>query len=236
VASRCLTDPVTQADFDYSNLSGRASGPFVRTASLLLPGVRAVQRQVEPYARAWERHNRAAISATGPLWVVLGDSMAQGVGATAYDRGWVGQLAQSLPEHRLVNLSVYGGRVSDVVERQIPAMRSIGASPDLVTVVIGSNDLISRRLRPLLPEALDEMLALLPPGAVVGTQPGGRPASVAFNRRLDEAAAAGRIRLAEFRDPRMRSWRGRLSADYFHPNDAGYAGMAEIVGEAVARR
>jgi lysophospholipase L1-like esterase len=227
---------VSGTGFDYSNLSGRDSGPFIRAAGLLLPGVRAVQRQVEPYARAWERHNRAAAAASGPLWVVLGDSMSQGVGASAYDRGWVGQLAGTLPDHRLVNLSVYGGRVSDVVEHQIPAMRALGVEPDLVTVVIGSNDLFSRRLRPLLPAALDEMLRLLPRGSIVGTQPGGQTASLEFNRRVDEAAAAGHVRVAEFRDRRMRSWRGRLSADHFHPNDAGYAGMAAIVGEAVARR
>lgn len=227
---------MTETGFEYSNLSGRETGPFVRTASLLLPGVRRVQAQVEPYARAWEQHNRAAIAASGPLWVVLGDSMSQGVGASAFDRGWVGQLAESLPQHRLVNLSVYGGRVADVVERQIPAMESLGATPDLVTVVIGSNDLFSRRFRPLLPASLAQMLALLPRGSVVGSQPGGQPASLEFNRQVDEAAAAGRIRVAEFRDPRMRSWRGRLSSDHFHPNDAGYAGMAEIVGEAVARR
>ncbi len=227
---------MSETGFDYSNLSGRESGPFIRTASLLLPGVRAVQRQVEPYARAWERHNRAAVASSGPLWVVMGDSMSQGVGASAYDRGWVGQLAETLPDHRLVNLSVYGGRVSDVVERQIPAMRSLGAEPDLVTVVIGSNDLFSRRLRPLLPDALDEMLRQLPQGSIVGTQPGGQSASIDFNRRVDEAAASGRVRVAEFRDRRMRSWRGRLSADHFHPNDAGYAGMAEIVGEAIEKR
>ncbi|MBD8607059.1 SGNH/GDSL hydrolase family protein [Aeromicrobium sp. CFBP 8757] len=227
---------MSETGFEYSNLSGRESGPFIRTASLLLPGVRAVQRQVEPYAHAWERHNRAAAASSGPLWVVMGDSMSQGVGASAYDRGWVGQLAGTLPDHRLVNLSVYGGRVADVVERQIPAMRSLGVEPDLVTVVIGSNDLFSRRFRPLLPAALDEMLRELPVGSIVGSQPGGQSASVDFNRRVDEAAAAGRVRVAEFRDPRMRSWRGRLSADHFHPNDAGYAGMAEIVGEAVARR
>ena len=227
---------MTETSFDYSNLSGRESGPFIRTASLLLPGVRAVQRQVEPYARAWERHNRAAVASSGPLWVVMGDSMSQGVGASAYDRGWVGQLAETLPDHRLVNLSVYGGRVADVVERQIPAMRSLGVEPDLVTVVIGSNDLFSRRYRPLLPASLAQMLALLPRGSVVGSQPGGQPASLEFNRQVDEAAAAGHVRVAEFRDRRMRSWRGRLSADHFHPNDAGYAGMAEIVGEAVAQR
>ena len=227
---------MTETGFEYSNLSGRETGPFVRTASLLLPGVRRVQAQVEPYARAWEQHNREAVAASGPLWVVLGDSMSQGVGASAFDRGWVGQLAESLPEHRLVNLSVYGGRVADVVERQIPAMESLGVAPDLVTVVIGSNDLFSRRYRPLLPASLAQMLAMLPRGSVVGSQPGGQPASLEFNRQVDEAAAAGHVRVAEFRDPRMRSWRGRLSSDHFHPNDAGYAGMAEIVGEAVARR
>ena len=227
---------MTETGFEYSNLSGRETGPFVRTASLLLPGVRRVQAQVEPYARAWEQHNREAVAASGPLWVVLGDSMSQGVGASAFDRGWVGQLAESLPEHRLVNLSVYGGRVADVVDRQTPAMESLGVAPDLVTVVIGSNDLFSRRYRPLLPASLAQMLELLPRGSVVGSQPGGQPASLEFNRQVDEAAAAEHVRVAEFRDPRMRSWRGRLSSDHFHPNDAGYAGMAEIVGEAVARR
>jgi lysophospholipase L1-like esterase len=227
---------VTQTGFDYSNLSGRPNGPVVSLASRLLPGVRAVQEQVEPYARAWERHNREAARADGPLWVVLGDSMAQGVGASAYDRGWAGQLAASLPDHRLVNLSVYGGRVCDVVDRQIPAMDSLGVAPDLVTVIIGSNDLISRRLRAGLPAALAEMLRLLPIGSVVATQPGGRPGSLEFNRQVDEAAAAGRLTVAEFRDPRMRSWRGRLSRDHFHPNDLGYAGMAEIMAEAVAAR
>jgi lysophospholipase L1-like esterase len=231
-----LTGGVTAAGFEYSNLSGRSNGPFVTWASRLLPGVRAVQRQVESYADAWERHNRAAAGADGPLWVVLGDSMAQGVGASAFDRGWAGQLAASVPDHRLINLSVYGGRVTDVVERQIPAMRSLGVEPDLVTVVIGSNDLISRALRAELPAALAQLLRLLPTGSIVGTQPGGRPGSLEFNRQVDEAAAAGRIRIAEFRDPRMRSWRGRLSRDFFHPNDLGYAAMAEIVAEAIPRR
>ncbi|MET0931229.1 MAG: SGNH/GDSL hydrolase family protein [Aeromicrobium sp.] len=226
---------MTGTGFEYSNLSGRPNGPFVTWAGRLLPGVRAVQQQIEPYARAWERHNLAAAAGTGPLWVALGDSMAQGVGASAHDRGWVGQLATAVPGHRLVNLSVYGGRVTDVVERQIPAMRSLGVEPDLVTVVIGSNDLINKRLRAGLPDALAEMLRLLPEGSVVGTQPGGRPGSLEFNRQVDEAAAAGRVRIADFRDPRMRSWRGKLSRDFFHPNDLGYAGMAEIVAEALSR-
>jgi len=227
---------MTGTGFEYSNLSGRPNGPIVSLASLLLPGVRSVQRQIQPYAEDWEQHNREAARADGPLWVAFGDSMAQGVGASAYDRGWVGQLAESLPEHRLINLSVYGGRVTDVLERQIPAMESLGVPPDLVTVVIGSNDLISKRLRPGLPAALDELLHRLPQGSIIGTQPGGQAGALEFNRQVDEAAAAGRVRIAEFRDPRMRSWRGKLSRDHFHPNDRGYATMAEIVADALPPR
>jgi len=226
---------VPETHFDYSNLSGRPPGPVLSVAARLLPGVREVQAQVEPYARAWEEHNRAAVLTDGPLWVVLGDSMAQGIGASAYDRGWPGQLAERLSGHRLVNLSVSGGRLTDLLERQIPAMEALGEA-DLVTVVVGSNDLISRRLRDALPARLAEVLRRLPPGSIVGTQPGGRSGALAFNRLVDEAAAERGLVIAEFRDPRMRSWRGKLSIDHFHPNDLGYAGMAEIVAEAVERR
>ncbi len=220
--------------FDYSNLSGRRPGPVLSVASLVLRGVREVQAQVEPYARAWERHNHAAVRADGPLWVVLGDSMAQGIGASAFDRGWPGQLAERLPDHRLVNLSVSGGRLSDLLDRQIPTMESLGR-PDLVTVVIGSNDLISPRLRAALPERLAEVLRRLPDGSILGTQPGGRSGALEFNRLVDEAAANGGLNVADFRDPRMRSWSGKLSADHFHPNDHGYRAMADIVAEALQR-
>ena len=227
---------MTETSFDYSNLSGRPTGPVVKVASRLLRGVRSVQAQVEPYAQQWEQRNREAVAATGPLWVVLGDSMAQGVGASAYDHGWVGQLAETLPAYRLINLSVYGGRIADVLERQIPAMESLGVEPDLVTVIIGSNDLISKKLREGMPAALSEMLRRLPPGTVVGNQPGGRASVLEFNRVIDEAVSERDLVLAEFRDPRMRSWKGKLSQDHFHPNDLGYAGMAAIVAEAIARR
>ncbi|GGF55722.1 hypothetical protein GCM10011519_32070 [Marmoricola endophyticus] len=224
------------ADFAYSNLSGRRRGPVVTALGLVLPGVRRVQAQVGPYAAAWERHNAEAVASDGPLWVTLGDSMAQGVGASSPFMGWAGQLARRLdPAYRHVNLSVYGGRVADLLERQLPALEAI-APADLVTCLIGSNDLFSRRHRPLLPGALAELLERLPVGTVMATQPGGSPAALEFNRQVDAAAAAGRVVVADFRDPRMRSWRGRVAEDHFHPNDTGYAAMADLVAEAVRRR
>ncbi len=221
------------AAFDYSNLSGRPPGPFISLASRVLRGVRDVQTQVVPYADAWQAHNRAVLDADGPLWVALGDSMTQGIGASAHDRGWTAGVAEALPGHRLVNLSVSGGLVTDVLERQLPAMESLGVAPDLVTVMIGSNDLLNRRARSTLGDDLATLIGRLPAGSVVATQPGPRRGAAAFNRQI---TSAPHLVTAEFRDPRLSSWSGRVAADRFHPNDAGYAAMAQIMREAIAGR
>ncbi|MGJ9422509.1 SGNH/GDSL hydrolase family protein [Aeromicrobium sp. CF3.5] len=222
-----------ETTFEYSNLSGRSPGPFISTAGLFLRGVRQVQAQVEPYARAWKDHNRRALTADGPLWVALGDSMTQGIGASAFDRGWTTGVAADLPEHRLVNLSVSGGLVTDLLERQVPALESLGVAPDLVTVMIGSNDLLNRRARSTLPRDLAALIERLPSGTVVATMPGGRRGSTDFNRQV---TGASHLVTAEFRDPRLRSWKGRVAQDHFHPNDAGYAAMAQVMREAVTAR
>ena len=101
--------------FDYSNLSGRRPGRLVRAAGLVLPGVSRVQADVQPFAAAWGRDNRAALTGSGPLWVALGDSLTRGVGAPTYDRGWVGQLRSRLG-YRVINLGVSGATTLDVLE------------------------------------------------------------------------------------------------------------------------
>ena len=220
--------------FEFSNLSGRPPGRFVALASLVNRGVREVQEQIVPYAAAWQRHNTAALEADGPLWVALGDSMTVGIGASAHDRGWVGQLATRMPGWRVVNLGISGGRVRDVIDRQLPVLERL--APDLVTVLIGSNDIMNPRYRTQLPAEQAELLRRLPAGAAVGNQPGGFAAALEFNRQIDDAVRDRGLVLAEFRDPRTRHWAGKLAADHFHPNDRGYAGMAEIFEEALAGR
>ncbi|MCX6466789.1 MAG: SGNH/GDSL hydrolase family protein [Pseudonocardiales bacterium] len=221
--------------FEYSNLSGRPPGPVLRVLSRVLPGVRRVQEQVVPYARAWQEHNRRALAAEGPLWVALGDSLTVGIGAPAHDRGWVGQLAARMPGWRVVNLAVSGGRVRDVLDRQLPALAALGQEPDLVTLLIGNNDLVSPRLRPALPADLAELLRRMPPGTVVGNQPATYAAALEVNRIVDEAVARRGLRLAELRDPRTRNWTGKLAEDHFHPDERGYAGIAAVFGEAIGR-
>ena len=229
--------------FEYSNLTGRGTGPIVSVAARLLPGVRAVQDQVRPYAQSWQEANRQALAGSGPLWIALGDSMTQGIGASAFDRGWVGQLQRRFADEgdpiRVVNLSMSGARVRDVLDLQLPELRRLvatGERPVLVTVLIGSNDIFRRSYRNALPEAFEELLAALPAGAVVANLPNPNSGAQLINDAIHRAVAERQLVLAEMRRPDTTSWRGRLAPDHFHPNDQGYALIAGVFGDAVERR
>lgn len=219
----------------YDNRTGRPPGRVVRTAGMFLPGVRRVWSQAAPYADAWHAHNLATLDRPGRRWVVLGDSMSQGVGASAYDRGWVGQLADRVGDLTVLNLSATGARTDDVLRQQLPALAAVGArDDDVVTVMVGSNDLFGGRSgRAGLSQAWAELVEAVPEGSVVMTLP--QPSGVASlaNAHVERAAAAGRIVMLDLRVVGPTSWRGRLAADHFHPNDAGYAAIADAVEPAL---
>ncbi len=229
------------SDFTYDNSTGRGPGRVVRTLGLVLPGVRRVQRQVAPYAAAWTERNRQSLATPGPHWFVLGDSMSQAVGASRFDAGWVDQLARRLSSAvdvpPVVNLSATGARTPDLVAQQLPALQALGPGPDdLVTVLIGSNDLFAGRVfRDGLPDAFAAMVQLLPRGSVVASLPQPRAAATEANRHLEAAAEAGHLQLVDMRASGPSTWRGRVAEDRFHPNDAGYAAIADAFEPAVRR-
>jgi lysophospholipase L1-like esterase len=233
-----VSEPVS---LTYANRTGRPPGRVVRTAGLVLPGVARVWRQAEPYADAWHAHNLRVLDRPGRRWIVLGDSMSQGVGASSYDAGWVGQLAARLAATgdglEVINLSATGARADDVVAQQLPALAGIGArADDVVTVLVGSNDLFAGRTgRTRLPAAFAELVDAVPMGTVVATLP--QPSGVASvaNAHVERAAAAGRVVMLDLRVTGPSSWRGRLAADHFHPNDAGYAAMADAIEPTLRR-
>jgi lysophospholipase L1-like esterase len=162
--------------------------------------------------------------------------MTQGLGASEPQLGWVGQLTHRLPSPvDVVNLSQSGARVEDVSAQQLPAWQALPAAPagEILTVLIGSNDAISPRHRNLLPEAFAELLKVLPVGAIVSTLPSPSRQAAQVNALLHTAAAAGRIRIVTAGGLEPGAWRGRLAADRFHPNDAGYAMIADVFAAAV---
>jgi len=115
-------------------------------------------------------HYRAVSSPTGSAaldtttasrwrsYVALGDSLTEGLCDTSrqadgHYRGWADRLADLLAGSgargeplQFANLAVRSRRIRDVLDTQIP--RAIELGPDLVTVLVGANDLVQLRARP----------------------------------------------------------------------------------------
>ena len=205
-------------------------------ASRLVPGIGRVHAQAGPFARAWRASNANAMAGDGPLWVALGDSMSQGIGARDISGGWVGQLHTRMSaagrDFRLVNLSKTGARVHDVLDDQLPQLREL--EPDLITVLVGANDMLRRNRREAAVKDFRELVAALPAGCtVLATLPRRNKHALAINALVDDAAAAGRVRVADMRGRTLASLRGTRAEDHFHPNERGYAGIADAFASAI---
>jgi len=206
-----------------------------RFSQRLLPGIGLVASQVEPYARRWAEQNRQTLATDGPLWVVLGDSMSQGIGASTFDGGWVPQTADLLTAagrpYRVLNLSRSGATTQDLLERQLPEMHRIttgsGSSPpSLVTVLAGANDMMRATGRREVPARFRQLLAGLPARTIVAYLP--QPVRTAH--RVNDIIAAARGQGITGLDvrPAAKKWRGHRAPDLFHPNEQGYARIAAL--------
>lgn len=71
-----------------ADVSGLRSGRVGRWAD----GVIELREDCVTFAGHWDAHNDRALTESGPLWVALGDSTAQGLGAPNPMGGYVGQV------------------------------------------------------------------------------------------------------------------------------------------------
>ncbi|MBX9472342.1 SGNH/GDSL hydrolase family protein [Microcella sp.] len=137
--------------------------------------------------RAWARR---AQQPGELLYVAVGDSAAQGVGALRLDASYVGRLTSRLERLsgrtvRVVNLSRYGARLNDAIERQVPLLADL--DPDVVTVAIGSNDMVHFD-DAAFSAGITRIIAALPPHSIVADLP-----CFHFGERERDAVTASRI-------------------------------------------
>ncbi len=226
----------------YQNRTGRRAGRVVRALSAVHPGIARVWQQVGPYADAWHAGNVEALDRPGRRWFVLGDSLSQGVGASAYDAGWVGQLARRLEAER-------GGPARGQPVRHRCAgrrrPRPAAAGPRRARgprrrpgdVLVGSNDLFGGRTgRSRLPQAYAELVDRVPVGSVVATLPQPAGPATQANVFVERAAAAGRIVMVDLRVTGPSSWRGRLGCGLLPPQRRGVRRDRELVRAHAALR
>lgn len=200
-----------------------------------IPPFRRSFAQVDAYRLAWEQANVTARADVGPLWLVLGDSAAQGVGASAHDRGYVGLVLERLrvggKPWRVVNLSRSGARTREVVDVQWPAAATL--TPDLVTALVGGNDALHTDEATWRRDVAD-LCAALPAGAVVSTVARGvrENKTARVNGVIRALADEHALRVADVWARTGPPYRG-LYADGFHPNDKGYRQWADALAEAL---
>ena len=200
----------------------------------MVPGIRRVSAQIEPYTRYWTEQNHQATSGDGPLLIAIGDSTALGIGASSPDRGYVGLLRRALDQRdgatwRVANLAQSGARVDDGVERQLPLaeeLLDLRAPTIQLICCIGTNDVVWSASTSRVRAGLETIIGRLPEASSVGLVAGGSPRARLINRAIRHAADdAGCDLVDPWREPGPPAGR-RLAADRFHPNDLGYALMA----------
>ncbi len=196
------------------------------------------------------------------VYLALGDSYTIGTGATHESRNFPSLLGGRIEEAtshrvRVVNPAVNGFTTVDVLAREIGFINEL--RPDLVSVLIGVNDLVRDRglqqYRESLAEIYDAVATLhlsegrvaaisIPDWSVVpAARDYGEPAEI---RRLTEAFnAAARDEATQ----RSFMWvditaisrqglssPGWISADGLHPGDAQYAAWADEIWNQVGTR
>lgn len=195
-------------------------------------------------AQWWREH----LQHDGELtYLAIGDSAAQGVGATAPNRGYVGLLARRVRHRsrmtvRVVNLSVSGATTWAAKKDQLPKLH--GYSPDICTVSIGAND-IAEFDADKFERNIREIYGAVPSHAIVAELPcmfvPDRERKVAVaNEIVHRVAAEFGLTVAPLHVITKRVGIRRTFfnsyGDLFHPNDRGYEIWASAFEPAVDAR
>lgn len=192
--------------------------------------------QLFRYQKYWTKANLRPIHPEDFVYVALGDSAAQGVGASQPLKGYVGLIAKELEQNKkrevkLLNLSKSGAKISDVLEIQLPLYKEICLkSPQLLTIEIGANDIITFDHEKFEKE-MGELMSKLPKAAVISDIPsfaGSRYAKyeqrvIEANEIIHRLGAKNGFKIAELHK-RVAANHGlrTFAADIFHPSDYGY--------------
>lgn len=188
-------------------------------------------------------------------YVALGASDTVGVGATDPATGaWPARIAARLPARTdYVNLGISGSLAAQASHEQVP--RAVALRPQLVTIWLAVNDL-NASVSPTdyaaaLHSVIDPLLSGTPARVFVGTVPDLRtvPAYAgtdqaellgritAYNAAIAAIAAASASRVTAvdlFTGSGPLVGAMTVSADGFHPSDAGYALIADRFAKAIA--
>ena len=192
--------------------------------------------QLPRYQAYWNKYNQKPAENQEILYIALGDSTAQGIGASSPKKGYVSLIAEKLEREtgrpvRTINLSKSGARIDDVIKYQLPAMQKYKPNEKtIITVQIGANNMVNYDARKFRRD-MEEFLAALPKDTYVSDVPyfgGTRFKNTQgnvdnANNIIYELAEKYDIKTIDLHD-RIKNNSGLLThaPDIFHPSNKGY--------------
>ncbi len=186
------------------------------------------------FAEYWAKQNKTASGTF--TYVALGDSTAQGIGSDKPTSSYVGLLADRIAQQtgqkvRLINLSVSGAKIDDVLNKQIPELKNY--HPDIVTVEVGANDLANYKPEQFK-SSFEKLVSQLPENTYISDMPyfGGRirknDQALAANVIISKAIDGKKLHLVKLQQlTRSRQSMRDYAVDLFHPSSRGYINWAD---------
>lgn len=172
----------------------------------------------------------ANLDSAGSSIVCFGDSLTQGIGAT-HGRDYPSVLAKAigLP---IINAGVSGDTTEDGLRRLERDV--LTHNPGLVIVAFGANDFASRASTDEIFGRLEEMVRRIQDAGAMVVLVGHNWPSFVGGISVRYEKLAKRRKAALVSDIMREIWSDQsLKSDSIHPNDAGYALMAERIREVV---
>lgn len=197
---------------------------------------------VARYKKFWQAKAQESGDIT---YLALGDSAAQGIGATSPMRGYVGLIAKQLEAEtgkkvRVVNISVTGAKMSDYLRDQAPQIKNY--QPDLVTIEIGAND-VKNFNKETFREQFKQVLATLPEGSFVSNMPlfnsrpsSTQPAKEASKIIEQELQKNGKMNFVDLQKQTTENQSiFGFAPDLFHPNNLSYKNWADAFWQEIQK-
>ncbi len=143
---------------------------------LILVALAELSTQNGRYQAYWNKRNLQQPAKNEILYIALGDSTAQGIGASQPERGYVGIISEELAQKngkkvRTLNFSKTGARIDDVLNRQLALLQQANINDQtVVTIEIGANDMSSFEAGKF-EKQMDELMSKLPGQTIISDIP-----------------------------------------------------------------
>ena len=189
-------------------------------------------------------HQKQPLLGKEIVYVAIGDSAAQGIGASSTKYSYVSLVAANIKQQtgrsvRVINLSRSGAKLDDLLSQQLPKLQ--GMQPDIVTVDIGANDIAHGTASSVMIEDYKRLIGGLSSYPVVfanlpdfmwGTQ---QRNTTALNTTIVSLCSQYGLQLADLHQAtHAKMWFfNEYAADGFHPSNRGHQTWASSFDRGV---